>query len=114
MSGNLSLEENYVDGIQSGEQLFYDDNSLRLREIFINGEKDGISLEVALWWNNAYNELVLPFTNNIPQGDGGTHLAGFRGDLTRTVKMFVGSKKKSAGFDFVFTFKKGEKMKFFI
>ena len=65
--------------------------SLINEPIFIYGEKDGISLEVALWWNNAYNELVLPFTNNIPQGDGGTHLAGFRGALTRTVNMFVGS-----------------------
>ena len=46
--------------------------------IFISGTKEGISLEVALWWNNAYNEVVLPFTNNIPQSDGGTHIAGFK------------------------------------
>jgi DNA gyrase subunit B len=57
--------------------------------IVIRGKKDGIEIDLALWWNDSYHETMLCFTNNIPQRDGGTHLSAFRASLTRVMGSYI-------------------------
>jgi DNA gyrase subunit B len=88
---DVKVEEMFYDG-GLGAYVRHLDRSrvAKLQEpIQIDGDKAGISAEVALWWNDSYNETMLCFTNNIPQRDGGTHLAGFRGALTRVINKYV-------------------------
>ena len=85
-----SEEMRYEGGI--GEFVRYIDRSkvpLVEAPIMLASEKDGVGIELALWWNDAYHEQVLCFTNNIPQRDGGTHLAGFRAALTRVINKYA-------------------------
>ena len=64
-------------------------NILFKKPIYIEGKKDNIEVECSLKWNATYSEDVLPYTNNIYQKDGGTHLLGFRSALTRTINKYA-------------------------
>src|ERR1700742_2870126 len=64
-------------------------NPLIPQPVMITSERDGMTVEIALTWNDSYHESTLAFTNNIPQRDGGTHLAGFRAGLTRVVTKYA-------------------------
>jgi DNA gyrase subunit B len=75
--------EAFVDYLDRSKQ------ALHAPSIAIKGEKDGMFVEIAMEWTDSYHETMLCFTNNIPQRDGGSHLAGFRGALTRTVNAYA-------------------------
>jgi DNA gyrase subunit B len=83
-------EMKYEGGVEAFVK-FLDRNKTALipKPVMIKAERDGMTVECALWWNDGYHESVLCFTNNIPQRDGGTHLAGFRGALTRQITQYA-------------------------
>jgi DNA gyrase subunit B len=96
-------EELIYDGGVEAFVRYLDRNKTALipQPVMIQAERDGVMVDCALWWNDGYHESVLCFTNNIPQRDGGTHLAGFRGALTRQITGYaessgVGRKEKVA------------------
>jgi DNA gyrase subunit B len=83
-------EMRYEGGVEAFVR-FIDRNQTPLipAPIIIKAERDGIAVECALWWNESFHETVLCFTNTIGQRDGGTHLAGFRGALTRQITAYA-------------------------
>ena len=86
----LSTELFYEGGVKEFvKYLDRSKSSIMSEPIYMMGERDDIGVEVAMWWNDSYHENVLPFTNNIPQRDGGSHMAGFRGALTRTINNYA-------------------------
>ena len=88
-------EMHYVGGVEEFVK-YLDRNKKAIvpSPIMVRSEANGIGVEAALWWNDSYHENVLCFTNNIPQRDGGTHLAGFRGALTRQVNGYAEANAK--------------------
>jgi len=80
-----TVELHYQGGIEAFVKYLDRSKSSLHAPIAVTGQREGITVEVAMEWTDAYHETMLCFTNNIPQKDGGTHLAGFRAALTRTI-----------------------------
>jgi DNA gyrase subunit B len=85
-----SEEMHYEGGLRAFvEYLDRTKHQLISEPVVVQKDQDRITVEAALWWNDSYHENVMCFTNNIPQRDGGAHLAGFRAGLTRTVNTYA-------------------------
>jgi len=86
----VSVDLHYEGGVEAFVRyLDQSKTALHSPPVAIQGERDGIIVELSMEWTDSYHETVLCFTNNIPQRDGGTHLAGFRGALTRTLTKYA-------------------------
>ncbi len=80
----------YEGGVEAFVRHLDKSKSPLLKEVIVvRGKRDGIELDLALWWNDSYHETMLCFTNNIPQRDGGTHLSAFRSSLTRVMSGYI-------------------------
>ncbi len=82
--------QEYVNYLNKGKSL------INSKPIFFHGDKNNISIECSLQWTDSYHENTICFTNNIIQRDGGTHLAGFRGALTRSIVNYINKNTKSS------------------